>query len=129
MSESEKKNKDGDISSGNKEFANMMEEFDAGMTEISEGEKIEATILSREDDMFYLDLGGRYEGEILCEEFLDPESLLTGDKVDVYIQQKKGGFYKCSASKNSISGTDPGEKNQELESVFQNSDRVNGRIT
>lgn len=129
MSESEKKNTTDDSSSGNDEFANMMEEFESGITELSEGEKIEATILSREDDVFYLDLGGRYEGEILCEEFIDPESLLNGDKVDVYIQQKKRGFYKCSASRSSISGADPGEKNRELESVFQNSDSVIGRIT
>ncbi len=129
MSDTERKNKTERISSGKDEFANLMEEFESGMSEISEGEKIEATILSREDDLFYLDLGGGFEGEILCEEFIDPESLLNGDKVDVYIQNKRGSFYKCSASRSKLSGNDPGDKNIELDSLFQDGDRIRGKIT
>lgn len=129
MSDTERKNKTERISSGKDEFANLMEEFESGMSEISEGEKIEATILSREDDLFYLDLGGGFEGEILCEEFIDPESLLNGDKVDVYIQNKRGSFYKCSASRSKLSGNDPEDKNIKLDSLFQDGDRIRGKIT
>ena len=129
MSDTERKNKTDRISSGKDEFANLMEEFESGMSEISEGEKIEATILSREDDLFYLDLGGGFEGEILCEEFIDPESLLNGDKVDVYVQNKRGSFYKCSASRSKLSGNDPGDKNIKLDSLFQDGDRIRGKIT
>ncbi|MCK5005196.1 MAG: S1 RNA-binding domain-containing protein, partial [Candidatus Aminicenantes bacterium] len=129
MSDTERKNKTDRISSGKDEFANLMEEFESGMSEISEGEKIEATILSREDDLFYLDLGGGFEGEILCEEFIDPESLLNGDKVDVYVQNKRGSFYKCSATRSKLPGNDPGDKNIKLDSLFQDGDRIRGKIT
>ncbi|MEN8223238.1 MAG: S1 RNA-binding domain-containing protein [Acidobacteriota bacterium] len=129
MSEAYKEKKGGEKRKGKDDFENLMKEYESGVNEISEGEKIEATILSREDDLFYLDLGGRFEGEILCDEFIDPDSLLTGDKVDVYVSHKKGGFFRCSTSRKSVPGDDSGSTNQQLESVFRNGERIRGKVT
>ncbi len=129
MSESKGKDETNVVSSNRDEFSNMMKEFESEVNEISEGEKIEATILSREDDLFYLDLGGGFEGEILCDEFIDPDSLLNGDKVDVYVQNKKGSFYKCSASRSKLTGNDPGDKGLRSDSLFQEGDRISGKIS
>ena len=129
MSESNKDRKTGENMKGPDDFENLMKEFESGLTDISEGEKKEATILSREDDLFYLDLGGRFEGEILCNELIDPDSLLPGDKVEVYVSHKKGGFYRCSSSRKSMSGEDSDNRNMQLEDIFRNGDKVRGKIT
>ena len=128
MSESNRESKTGKNMDGKDNFENLMREYESGVSEISEGERVEATILSREDDIFYLDLGSNHEGEIKCNEFIDPESLLSGDKVDVYIAFKKGGFYKCSSSRRDVSNDVTGSKNPKLENLFSNAEKVRGKI-
>ncbi len=112
----------------NDEFESLLKEFDKGVVEIKEGENINATIISREDDIFYLDLGGTFEGDIPCEEFLDPDSLIAGDKVEVYVLNKRKGFYRCTTSRSSFP-TDMVGKNTEIESKIQSGDSVRGKIT
>ncbi len=129
MSESYIDTKIGKNKNGSDDFENLMKEYESGVNEISEGDKITAKILSREDDLFYLDLGGRFEGEILCSELIDPDSLLPGDKVDVFVSHKKGGFYRCSSSRKSVSGDDSVNRNMQLEDIFNNGDRIRGKIT
>ncbi len=129
MAESYKDVKIGKNIDGKDSFENLMREYESGMSEISEGERIEATILSREDDIFYLDLGSSHEGEIKCSEFIDPDSLLSGDKVDVYISFKKGGFYKCSSSRRDAAVDNAGSKNPKLENLFSNGEKVRGKIS
>ena len=106
MSASNKDKNTIDHMNGNDSFESLMKEYESGMSEISEGDTVEAVILSKEDDIFYLDLGSGHEGEIKCNEFIDPESLLPGDKVEVYISFKKGRFYKCSTSRKDIPSVD-----------------------
>jgi len=107
----------------------MMAAMESGINEIKEGEKIEATILSRDDDHFYLDLGGRYEGKIKCNEFIDPESLLNGDKVDVYVTRIREGFCNCSVSGKVFGDEAADDRYGRLDSLFRDGERVRGKIT
>jgi len=127
MSEPEK-NKNSGSNDGKGEFESLLKEFDTAIAEIEEGKNVKATIISREDDIFYLDLGGTFEGEIQCEEFLDPDSLLAGDKVEVYVLNKRRGFYKCTTSRSFFPAGLVG-KNTSLESKIHSGDSVRGKIT
>jgi len=111
------------------DFENLMKEYESEQSELNSGERIEATIISREDDVFYLDLGSRFEGEIKCDELIDPDSLMTGDKVDVFVAYKKGGFYRCSATRQAIPGDETVPGNSRLEDLYRSGEKVRGKIT
>ncbi len=128
MSEFDKNNKS-EINYKEDEFKNMMDRFDDSMNVIEQGQKIEAVIISKGQDLFYLDLGGRFEGEIPIEEFIDPESIFVGDKVEVFVKGRKRSFYTCSANPVNLSSGQTLDKNNELDSAFENGDTVTGKVT
>lgn len=112
----------------NNDFKDLISEYEYDISDIKSGKKIEATILSIEQETIYLQLGGRLDGEIHINEFIDPESLMAGDKVDVYVKGQKKGLYICSASRERApeDGTDAFT---ELREAFEDEIPVIGRIT
>lgn len=112
----------------NNDFKDLVSEYEYDNSDIKSGKKLEATIISIEQETIYLHLGGRLDGEIDINEFIDPESLLPGDKVDVYVKGQRKGLYICSTSRESApeDGTDAFT---ELREAFEEDIPVIGRIT
>lgn len=110
------------------DFENMISDYDYDISEITSGKKIEATIISIEEETIYLHLGGRLDGEININEFIDPESLMVGDKVDVFVKGQRKGLYTCSSSRERAA-EDETDMFTELRDAFEGDIPVTGKIT
>ncbi len=70
-----------------KSFAEMMEDGLAVPDNLEPGQQVEATVIRISDSDVFLDVGGKSEGYVAREEFLDSNgdiSIKTGDRVKAY---------------------------------------------
>ncbi len=68
-------------------FAALLDASEAPQTWLSPGQKINGTVISVQPDYVYIDLGGKREGLIKAEEFVNGSgeiSVAEGDEIEVY---------------------------------------------
>ncbi|HEX6069295.1 MAG TPA: S1 RNA-binding domain-containing protein, partial [Longimicrobiaceae bacterium] len=68
------------------EYEALLEMYEDTLTNIEEGEIVEAKILRVTEKAVILDLGFKSEGAVARDEFKDPESLQVGDSVEVFLE-------------------------------------------
>ncbi|HET7464482.1 MAG TPA: 30S ribosomal protein S1 [Longimicrobium sp.] len=68
------------------EYEAMLEMYDDTLTNIEEGEIVQARVLRVTDKAVILDLGFKSEGAVSRDEFKDPDSLQIGDEVEVFLE-------------------------------------------
>ncbi|MEJ2483302.1 MAG: S1 RNA-binding domain-containing protein, partial [Gemmatimonadota bacterium] len=68
------------------EYEAMLAMYDDTLHDIVEGEIVKATVLRKTDNAVILDVGFKSEGSVSLDEFRDPESLETGDEVEVFLE-------------------------------------------
>jgi len=68
------------------EYEAMLEMYDDTLTNIEEGEIVQARVLRVTDKAVILDLGFKSEGAVARDEFKDPDSLQIGDEVEVFLE-------------------------------------------
>ncbi|HEX9938816.1 MAG TPA: 30S ribosomal protein S1 [Longimicrobium sp.] len=68
------------------EYEAMLEMYDDTLTNIEEGEIVQARVLRVTDKAVILDLGFKSEGAVSRDEFKDPDALQIGDEVEVFLE-------------------------------------------
>ncbi|HEX8903394.1 MAG TPA: S1 RNA-binding domain-containing protein, partial [Longimicrobiaceae bacterium] len=68
------------------EYEAMLEMYDDTLTNIEEGEIVQARVLRVTDKAVILDLGFKSEGAVARDEFKDPDNLQIGDEVEVFLE-------------------------------------------
>jgi len=79
-------------SGGEGSFANLFEQSISSGGFVKEGEIIQGTVVAVQRDEVVIDIGGKSEGIIPLNEFLDAQgqvSVKAGDKIDVYIESRE----------------------------------------
>ncbi|HEY1955724.1 MAG TPA: 30S ribosomal protein S1 [Polyangiaceae bacterium] len=79
-------------SGGAGSFANLFEQSLQGGGFVKEGEIIQGTVVAVQRDEVVIDIGGKSEGIIPLNEFVDAQGQATvkpGDKIDVYIESRE----------------------------------------
>ena len=56
------------------------------MTNIQQGEIVEGTVLSIDDGTVVIDIGFKSEGSVQIDEFSNPEDIIPGLKVEVFLE-------------------------------------------
>ena len=80
------------MTGGEGSFANLFEQSISGGGFVKEGEIIQGTVVAIHRDEVVIDIGGKSEGIIALNEFLDAKgqvSVKAGDKIDVYIESRE----------------------------------------
>jgi len=84
----DKDNQDFDTETGSEEnFEELLNQSNVGPVHISPGEKVEAVIIKIAREWVFIDIGGKSEGYIAIDEFLDDEGNITikeGDTINAY---------------------------------------------
>ncbi len=81
---------EGAMSEANEDMAQFEELFEQSLRSFQEGEIIEGTVVSADQDYVMIDIGYKSEGLIPSREFLDAEGTLTvkpGDTVEVLVER------------------------------------------
>ncbi len=83
------------------EYDEMMALYEDTLSEIAEGEIVNAKVLRKTDSAVILDVGFKSEGLIPLEEFRDPETIEPGDEVEVFLEslEDKEGVVVLSKKK------------------------------
>ena len=68
------------------EFASMMSLYEDTMSNITEGEIVQGTVLAVDDSIVVVDIGFKSEGTISLSEFSDPSEVEVGQEVEVYLE-------------------------------------------
>jgi len=80
------------MSGGEGSFASLFEQSVSGGGFVKEGEIIQGTVVAIHRDEVVIDIGGKSEGIIAVNEFMDAQgqvSVKAGDKIDVYIESRE----------------------------------------
>ena len=100
---------------------------------INLGERVEAKLISKAKDSFYLDLGQRFEGVIskieLTEE--DQKALLAGESITVYPTSFRDSLFTCSRRPTMLADTGDSTKNATLNTLkeaFEAHMAVDGKV-
>ncbi|MEE9576298.1 MAG: 30S ribosomal protein S1, partial [Gemmatimonadota bacterium] len=68
------------------EYEEMLAMYEETMSEIAEGEIVQATVVRVTEGAAILDVGFKSEGSVPLDEFRDPEALQPGEKVEVFLE-------------------------------------------
>ena len=77
---------DDDPSLSRDDFGSMLQEFEAGIQEVREGEIVRAKVVRVTDATVILEFGFKSEGAVSREEFRDNEALAPGYEVEVLLE-------------------------------------------
>src|SRR5678815_6098783 len=90
------------MTGGEGSFANLFEQSISGGGCVKEGEIIQGTVVAIHRDEVVIDIGGKSEGIIAVNEFMDAQGQVTvkaGDKIDVYIESRENDHGLVTLSK------------------------------
>jgi small subunit ribosomal protein S1 len=68
------------------EYEELLDLYEDTLSDIAEGEIVQARVLRKTDASVILDVGFKSEGAVDLEEFRDPEELKPGDEVEVFLE-------------------------------------------
>jgi small subunit ribosomal protein S1 len=68
------------------EFASMMSLYEDTMSNITEGEIVQGTVLAVDEGVVMVDIGFKSEGTISLSEFSDPSEVEVGQEVEVFLE-------------------------------------------
>jgi small subunit ribosomal protein S1 len=79
-------------------FEQLMAESFQPVKSVQVGDEVEATVISYDNDYFYLDLGTRLDGLVKKEEYTisGEPTIDEGDVIKVYVTGQHGGVWLCS---------------------------------
>jgi len=69
-----------------REYEELLSLYEDTLSEIAEGEIVTAHVISKTDTNVILDVGFKSEGAIPLEEFRNPDEVVPGDTVDVFLE-------------------------------------------
>jgi small subunit ribosomal protein S1 len=108
------------------EYEAMLEMYDQTLTNIEEGEIVQATILRITENAVILDVGFKSEGAITKDEFKNPEDLKPGDQVEVYLENLEDQEGIVVLSKKKADFLRVWEK---IKRAYEENDKVPGMLT
>ncbi|MCD6297653.1 MAG: 30S ribosomal protein S1 [Deltaproteobacteria bacterium] len=119
--------KDFDIETESEEnFEELLNQIDVGPVYLNPGEKVEAVVIKISKEWVFIDIGGKSEGYIAIEEFLDDEGNITikeGDNITAYFMSSRNDE-KLFATR--LTGDTMG--NEYLEEAYHNRIPVEGLV-
>ena len=68
------------------EFDDLMSLYEDTMSNIQQGEIVEGTVLDVDDGTVVIDIGFKSEGSVPIDEFSNPEDIVAGLKVEVFLE-------------------------------------------
>ncbi|MDH3735138.1 MAG: S1 RNA-binding domain-containing protein, partial [Gemmatimonadota bacterium] len=68
------------------EYEELLALYEDTLSEIAEGEIVTAHVISKTDTTVILDVGFKSEGAVPLDEFRDPDEVVPGDTVDVFLE-------------------------------------------
>tara|TARA_Y100000588_G_scaffold350040_2_gene400886 strand:- start:6421 stop:8295 length:1875 start_codon:yes stop_codon:yes gene_type:complete len=68
------------------EFDDLMSLYEDTMSNIQQGEIVEGTVLNVDDGTVVIDIGFKSEGSVPIDEFTNPEDIVAGLKVEVFLE-------------------------------------------
>jgi small subunit ribosomal protein S1 len=108
-------------------FAELLEKSSALQERLSPGQKIRARVVSISADLVYIDCGGKSEGVIDLNEFMNEDgtsSVQTGDEIEAYYVTAKDGVRRLTTLVNGYSAVTLGA----LRDAFEAGVAVNGIV-
>ncbi|MDX1393732.1 MAG: S1 RNA-binding domain-containing protein, partial [Gemmatimonadota bacterium] len=75
-----------DTSYDDEEYQELLDLYEDTLSEIAEGEIVTAQVISKDDASVILDVGFKSEGAVPLDEFRNPDEVVPGDTVDVFLE-------------------------------------------
>jgi len=123
----DKDNKDFDTGTESEEsFEDLLNQSNAGPVHLNPGEKVEAAVIKISKEWVFIDIGGKSEGYIAIDEFLDDEGDITikeGDTISAYFLSSRNNEMLFATR---LNGNTMG--NEYLEEAYHNRIPVEGLV-